>query len=460
MSGTGNPPRTAVKRELLIVGAGLAGSLAAIALAQRGYRVAVYERRRDPRGGGFMGGRSINLALSTRGISALRSVGLADEILTNVVPMRGRMMHAVSGELVFQPYSSDRQQAINSVSRGGLNITLLETADSHDNVSLHFNMRCEHIDLEQGVACFRTASDETQTVEADLIIGADGAYSAVRDALRITDRFDYSQTYLAHGYKEMHIPPTGTGDFAMEPHALHIWPRGGFMMIALPNEDKSFTCTLFWPLQGANCFDMLDTPEAVTAFFEQHFADAVPLMPTLIDDYMNNPVSSLVTVRCSPWQHEDRVVLIGDASHAIVPFYGQGMNAAFEDVEILAQMIDTQIDESGQGDWGALLYEFSRRRKPNSDAIADMAVDNFLEMRDHVGSAAFLWGKRVEKALHRLMPQSFTPLYEMVTFSTIPYAVAREQSRRQKRMLWGAGFAVAFTLFIVGLIALGLLQRS
>jgi kynurenine 3-monooxygenase len=350
-------------------------------------------------------------------------------VLADAIPMRGRMMHGVSGELAFQPYSKDPREAINSVSRSGLNLALLEAADRHDTVTLHFDHPCLDVDLERAAVTF-AHGDDTVTAEADLVVGADGAFSVVRGRLQRTDRFDYQQMYLAHGYKELTIPPDASGGFAMEPHALHIWPRGGSMMIALPNPDRTFTCTCFWPFTGPGGFDRLSTADEILADFRARFGDAVPLMPTLVEDFQGNPTSSLVTVRCRPWHHADRVVLIGDAAHAIVPFYGQGMNAAFEDCVVLDECL------AGNGaDRRAALEAYTRRRKPNGDAIADLALRNFVEMRDKVGSRLFRLGKRTEKLLHRWFPRWFTPLYNMVTFSTIPYAEARRRSARQWRAI-------------------------
>ena len=351
------------RKRVTIVGGGLAGALMACYLGEAGHEVSVYERRPDPRAKGYIGGRSINLALSARGIKGLAGVGLAEKVLESALPMRGRMMHSRAGETAFQAYSKNKSDAINSISRGGLNLILLEAAAKHPNVSLHFDHRCLDVDLEAPAAVFehevkeedgsRSGDGEGKKpriqivrVESDLVIGADGAFSAVRGKMQKQDRFDYSQSYLEHGYKELHIPPASSGGvahggamFAMAPHALHIWPRGGSMMIALPNPDGSFTCTLFWPFEGRHSFAALRTPEQVERFFNEEYPDAVPLMPTLVEDYMRNPTSSLVTVRCSPWQANGRVVLIGDAAHAIVPFFGQGMNAAFEDCLCLAECL-------------------------------------------------------------------------------------------------------------------------
>lgn len=401
---------------IAIVGAGLSGALLASLLGEAGYQVEVFEHRPDPRAKGFIGGRSINLALSARGIHGLKRAGLAEKVLADAIPMPGRMIHSASGQLTFQPYSKDPRDAINSVSRGGLNIALLEGAGRYDNVAYRFEHRCIDVDLERpSVTGIAGAGGRAVEFDADLVIGCDGAFSAVRGVMQRLDRFDYSQTYLQHGYKELTIPPTETGDFAMPPGGLHIWPRGGSMMIALPNKDRSFTCTCFWPFSG---FEALQNDDEIVAYFKRHFPDAVPLMPTLVEDYRRNPTSSLVTVRCAPWFHKDKVVLVGDAAHAIVPFYGQGINAGFEDCVLLADMLRDHADVE------AALKAYYEGRKVHADAIADLAIANFLEMRDHVGSARFRMKKRFERIMHRLFPKWYTPLYNKISFTLIPYADA------------------------------------
>ena len=442
------------QRHALIIGAGLAGSLMACYLARAGWRVSVYERRPDPRGKGYAGGRSINLALSARGLAGLRGVGLDEVVLAkDAIRMPGRMIHTAQAgsDTVFQPYSKDPADAINSVSRGGLNLTLLNAAGQYPTVSLHFDHVCGDVDLDAPAAVFEGTGGQIR-VEADLIIGADGAFSAVRARMQKLDRFDYIQSYLEHGYKELHIPPADGGraplsdnlrgaapgrsgdsqHFAVEPHALHIWPRGGSMMIALPNRDGSFTCTLFWPFEGPHSFANLKTPDDVRAFFREQYPDAVPLMPTLAQDYFANPTSSLVTIRCWPWQHDGKVVLVGDAAHAIVPFYGQGMNAAFEDCLLLADCLLTQASRLPQRE---ALEKFQHLRKPDADAIADMAVENFVEMRDKVGDPGFLYKKRVEQTVHALFPERVTPQYNLVSFSTVPYTEARRRGRELDAIL-------------------------
>ncbi|MBP9926795.1 MAG: FAD-dependent monooxygenase [Cyclobacteriaceae bacterium] len=414
-------------KNIAIAGAGLVGSLLSIYLAKRGYSVTVFERRGDMRQSGYEGGRSINLALSNRGIRALDEVDVADEIKKVTIPMHGRIMHNRQGELTFQPYGSEGQ-FINSVSRRDLNIVLMNKAESL-GVEFKFDQRITKVDLDKTTI---TADHQKSSTESkyDYIIGADGAFSVIRGAFQITDRFDYSQDYIDHGYKELHIPAGKAGSFQLEKNALHIWPRESFMMIALPNPDGSFTCTLFFPFEGTPSFSHLKTDAEVSMFFESTFPDAVSLMPTLLEDYNTNPTSSLVTVRCYPWV-KNNTLLIGDAAHALVPFFGQGMNAGFEDCRVLNQLLDIHSD-----DWTKVLSEFQRSRKNNADAIAQLALDNFIEMRDLVADADFLLRKKIEARLHQLYPTRWIPLYSMVTFyDSMPYATALETGRKQKKIM-------------------------
>ncbi|MFN0151237.1 MAG: FAD-dependent oxidoreductase [bacterium] len=432
-----------MSRRFVVVGGGLGGALMTIYLGRAGYEVDLYERRADPRRGRALEGRSINLAISARGFHALERAGLRDEILAISVPMEGRMMHSARGELTFQPYGTQKGQAIHSVSRGGLNRRLIEKAEAMPNVRVHFGQRCRSVDLENARAEFVDAESGAVTeAGADAVIGADGAFSAVRAQMQRLESFNYSQTYLDHGYKELVIPAGPGGRFQLAERALHIWPRGGFMMIALPNHDGSYTCTLFWALEGPNSFAALRTEAEVVAYFRDVFPDALPLMPTLAQDYFRNPTSALVTIRCWPWRRAGRVVLLGDAAHAVVPFYGQGANASFEDCVVLDDCLRAHGD-----DFEGAFAEYERSRKENVDALADLAVANFYEMRDHVASRAFLVKKRVEKILHWLFPRWFVPLYTMVSFTRIPYAEAVRRDRAQwaaiRRAAVVAGVALA-----------------
>lgn len=415
-------------QKAVVVGAGLVGSLWAVFLARRGYQVEVYERRPDMRAAGYTGGRSINLAMSERGWKAVEQAGIREKIEKVAIPMPGRMMHSVAGEMTFQPYGKEGQ-AIYSVSRGGLNLELLNIAASFPNVQFFFDHRCADVDLENPIVTFEDLkTNQIKQVDAPLIFATDGAFSAVRYALQRTDRFNYQQFYLEHGYKELTIPPLPGGSHRMQQNALHIWPRGNFMLIALPNADGSFTCTLFLPFEGEVSFANIRTDADVAAFFGKYFADAVPLMPTLVQDFWQNPTSSLVTVKCAPWQWQNRILLIGDAAHAIVPFYGQGMNAGFEDCTILAAL----HDELG-GDWSRVIPQFARQRKADGDAIAELAQRNFIEMRDLVADPRFLLRKKIAAHLHEQHPD-FLPVYSMVTFSNTPYHIALREDDAQNNL--------------------------
>jgi kynurenine 3-monooxygenase len=424
-----------------IVGAGLAGTLLACMLGKSGRQVTLYERRPDPRVHGQEAGRSINLALSVRGLHALKEIGLEQEVVESSILMPGRMIHARDGSLAFQRYGKDDTEALHSVSRAGLNLTLVHAAAQFPNVSLRFGGRCTNFDFLTGELEFGA-----ERIPTEFVIGADGAFSAIRSSMQKQERFDYSQDFLTHGYKELTIPAGPNGSFRIEKHALHIWPRGSFMMIALPNQDGSFTCTLFWPFEGPNSFAALKTESEVVAYFRQQFPDAVPLIPTLGRDFLTNPTGSLVTIRCWPWSVSDRVVLVGDACHAVVPFLGQGMNAAFEDCTVLNECLKRHPSDRRQA-----LVEYESRRKEHVDALADMCVDNFIEMRDKVGSWIFRLRKRWSILLNKLFPNWYVPLYTMIEFTRIPYADARRRARRQDWIVRGAAVLalVALVLLII-----------
>lgn len=419
-----------MKKEITIIGAGLVGSLLSIYLSKRGYRVKVYERRGDMRREKMSAGRSINLALSDRGIRALAEVGIMDEIRTICIPMHGRYIHNAGGQTNFQPYGREGQ-FINSVSRGELNKRLMDLAEQQ-GAALFFDHKCEAIDWKTNQVSFSQGGAPLQVKSAGLIFGADGAYSAARLQHQLQhDRFQYSQYYIDFGYKELTIPPGDAGGFRMEKNALHIWPRGNYMLIALPNTDGSFTCTLFFPFEGEPSFTTLNTPEKTRSFFDSTFTDASALMPALEDEFFRNPTSSLVTVKCYPWIREDRFALIGDAAHAIVPFFGQGMNCGFEDCSVLNGL----MDKYGEN-WTAILQEYQSLRKPDGDAIAELALNNFTEMRDKVADPKFLLQKKIEAALHARYPDKWIPAYAQVTFSPhIRYSEALERGRRQEAIM-------------------------
>lgn len=421
-----------MSKHVTITGAGLVGSLLSIYLAKRGYQVDIYERRPDMRKTDISAGKSINLALSDRGWRGLEGVGIAEEIKKIGIPMYGRFIHHKNGTTALLPYGK-KDQAIYSVSRADINMKLMDLAENKANVKIHFNERCTNIDRKTMTTSFENSvSGQQSTVKSDLLFGADGAFSAVRLNMQLhNDRFEYNQHYITAGYKELIIPPGENGSFLLEKNALHIWPRGSFMMIALPNPDGNFTCTLFLPFEGEKSFASLNTREAVKAFFDEEFPTAVPLMPTLLDDFMNNPISSLVTVKCFPWTFDDRIALIGDAAHAIVPFFGQGMNCGFEDCVVLNSLLDKHGDN-----WPLVMQEYQSLRKPDADAIADLAVGNFIEMRDKTADPVFVLQKKIEVRFSEKHPGKWLPLYSMVTFSPdIRYHEALHEGRKQQAIM-------------------------
>ncbi len=417
-------------RNISILGGGLVGSLLSIYMAKRGYEVDVYERRPDMRKEPVEGGRSINLAMSTRGWNALEEVGLEEEIRKIAIPMKGRMIHNEDNSVVFQAYGKE-EQAIYSVSRSRLNMMLDSATEDSPNVRFHYEQKCERVNLRSNTYHFTDLPTGKQyTVEPEVMFGADGAFSRLRYEMQKTPLFNYQQSYLAHGYKELTIPAAEDGGWRIDKNALHIWPREDFMLIALPNLDGSFTCTLFLGFEGKNSFENLQSEEQVKDFFEHFFTDAVPHMPTLISDFFENPTSSLVTVRCFPWTYKN-AALIGDASHAIVPFYGQGMNSGFEDCSVLDKIIDEYIGKYGAPDWKAIFEKYEIMRSKDANAIADLALKNFIEMRDWVGEPIFLVRKQIEKYLHKNYPEQFIPVYSMVTFSHARYSEALAESKKQ-----------------------------
>ncbi|MDF2453497.1 MAG: FAD-dependent monooxygenase [Bacteroidota bacterium] len=420
------------KKNITVVGAGLVGSLVSIYLAKRGHKVDIYERRPDMRQADIIAGRSINLALSDRGWRGLEGVGIADEIKKIAIPMYGRSIHLKDGSSTYQAYGKDNQ-AIYSVSRGGINMRLMDLAEQQPNVKIHFEERCDKIDRRTNEVFFHnTNTDTTSHVKSDFILGSDGAFSAVRTQMQLqSDRFDYQQFYIDCGYKELVIPAGANGEHLIEKNCLHIWPRGSFMMIALPNMDGSFTCTLFFQMEGKISFEALKTKEEVLAFFKQEFPDAVPLMPTLLEDYFANPTSSLVTVKCKPWVWDEKIALIGDAAHAIVPFYGQGMNCGFEDCVVLNELMEKHGDLNA-----ACLKEYETLRKPDGDAIADLAIANFIEMRDKTADKTFLLQKKIEAHFSAKHPEKWIPLYSMVTYTpSIRYSEALIAGNKQQAIM-------------------------
>ncbi len=421
-----------MSQKIIIVGAGLSGSLLSIFLARRGFKVEVYERRPDMRKVSMSAGKSINLALSTRGIHALEQVGLAEKVLANAVPMKGRMIHMGAGDLSFQPYGKNDNEYINSISRSELNIILMNEAEKFPGVQFHFDHRCTGMNLETTEAYFvNEKTQEKIQVTGDTVIGTDGSASALRMEFLKTGFFNFSQTYEDYGYKELNIPMAAGGKFRMEKNALHIWPRGSYMMIALPNIEGDFTCTLFMSHDKADRnLSQLITKESVTEFFQEVMPDALQLMPTLLDDFFLHPTGNLLTIKCFPWNVGGKALLIGDAAHAIVPFFGQGMNCCFED----CYYFDTLLEKYG-ADWKKVFTEFSNLRKENADAISNLAVENFVEMRDLVAHKDFILKKKADVLLEERFPESFIPKYSMVTFHRIPYELAMKRGQIQDRIL-------------------------
>lgn len=412
-----------------IVGAGLVGSLWAVYLSKAGYKVTIVERRPDIRKAEISAGKSINLALSTRGWKALDTVGVGDEIREIAIPMPGRMMHDLKGNLTFQPYGKEGQ-AIYSVSRGGVNAKMMDIAEKHGNAQIFYNERCYKADLENGIIYTETASGEKKQYQSDVVFAADGAFSAVRyNSFQILDRFNFSQNYIEDGYREILLPANADGSYKLEKKALHIWPRGRFMLIALPNEDGSFTCTLFMPFKGENSFETLTSKEAVNTFFKTTFPDFYEMMPNIADAWEDHPLSSLAIIRCYPWTH-GKTALMGDAAHATVPFYGQGMNAGFEDCTVMWELMQKHNEN-----WEKVFEEYQTMRKPDGDGVQDLSLHNYYVMRDYVADPKFLLQKKIEAHFSEKHPDKWMPLYSQVTFSHIRYSEAWKKGQIQDAIM-------------------------
>lgn len=419
------------KANFTLIGAGLTGPLLATYLAQRGHSVEIYECRPDMRKESISAGRSINLALSARGNHALKEVGLYDKIKLNTIPMKGRMIHDLDGSTHLQPYGQKENEVIFSVSRAQLNMELMTWAEETGNVTIRFNHQLISADLEQNKLMFQL-SDSLEEIELSFtrVIGCDGSASILRKSIVEKADIQYVKKPLGHGYKELTIPPLESGEFQIEPNALHIWPRGNYMLIALPNNDYSFTCTLFFPMAGATSFKTVKTEKDILDLFQSQFPDAIKLMPTLVEDFQSNPTGDLASVYCKPWHFVDKALLIGDAAHAVVPFFGQGMNASFQDCSALAKLMDQIEDE-----WTAIFNAFSSTQVENGHAIADMAIENYLEMRDHVNDTEYKKRRNVELKLERMFPGRFIPRYSMVSFHQIPYSEVYQRGRKQFKII-------------------------
>ena len=423
------------QQNILIIGAGLCGSLLALRLGQRGNNVSVYEMRPDIREVDISTGRSINLAFSNRGNKAIKLVGLEDKVKALCIPMNGRMIHDEHGNTFQSNYSGREHEYINSISRGELNALLLDEAEKHKNVKIYFNKKCKSVDFEKTTALFKDYKTKNEFVEdADIIIATDGAGSAMRKSYYLGKKFlfSFSQEYLTHGYKELSILPKENGDYKAYKNALHIWPRGNFMLIALPNLDGSFTVTLFLSYnEGEYNFNNLKTEDNVLEFFQKEFPDAMAIMPNLLDDFFQNPTAPLGTVKCSPWHYKGNTLLMGDAAHAIVPFYGQGMNASFEDVVEFDKVLDQNLNN-----WEAIFKTYENTRKKDTDAIADLAIDNFHEMKGHVNHAIFQEKRKLEMALEKEFPNDYSSKYSLVTFNEdIGYRAAMLRGRAQDKAI-------------------------
>ncbi|WP_034062159.1 FAD-dependent oxidoreductase [Lacinutrix jangbogonensis] len=423
------------KDNILIIGAGLCGSLLALRLAQRGYTVNVYESRPDLRTTDISAGRSINLALSDRGLKALRLAGIEDKVKPLCIPMYGRLVHDVEGNTFPSNYSGRDGEFINSISRGELNGLLLTEADKYDNLTIHFNKKCNGIDIENNTAQLYDYETKAELkVKGDVLFGTDGAGSSLRKGYYLERKFlfSFSQNYLTHGYKELEIPASKEGKHLISKDYLHIWPRGEYMVIALPNLDGSFTVTLFLSYdEGEYNFNNLTTEETIKAFFKTQFPDALALIPNIAEEFFNNPTGPLGTIKCSPWHYQNKNILLGDSAHAIVPFYGQGMNASFEDVTVFDAILDKH-----EGDWETIFKVYGKTRKVDTDAIADLAIDNYYEMRDHVANPIFKEKRILEMALEKQFPKEYFSKYSMVTFKEdIPYSQAMRKGRAQDKAI-------------------------
>ncbi len=419
-----------MEKKAIIVGAGLVGSLWAVYLSKRGYKVTIYERRSDIRKAEISAGKSINLALSNRGWKALDTVGVGDEIREIAIAMHGRQMHNLDGSEVYQPYGKEGE-AIYSVSRGGVNARMMTLAEKHGNAQIFYNHKCIDVNLKEGeVTLENTETGGILKDKADVVFAADGAFSAVRyNGFQKLDRFNYEQRYIADGYRELLLPANEDGSYKMDKDKLHIWPRGRFMLIALANEDGSFTCTLFVPMEGEKSFESLKTDDAVDKFFKETFPDFYNMMPDLVSDWHSHPLSSLAIIRCFPWT-KGKVALMGDSAHATVPFYGQGMNSGFEDCTVLNDLMDKHNE-----DWPKVFAEYEKQRKPDGDAVQDLSLHNYYVMRDYVADPKFLLQKKIEKRFSEKYPDKWMPLYSQVTFSSIRYSDAWKQGMHQEEIM-------------------------
>ena len=418
-------------RKITLIGAGLTGPLLATYLTHHGYEVDIYERRSDMRKETISAGRSINLAMSVRGIQALKEVGIYEKIKPLTIPMKGRMIHGLNGSTHLQPYGQKEEEVIYSVSRATLNMELMSLAEETGKIRIYFNQKCTHVDLDKKrFNILNESTGEESDHSFQLIIGVDGSASAVRNSMVDRGKIQFTDKPLGHGYKELTIPPSETGEFQLEPNALHIWPRGKFMLIALPNMDRSFTCTLFFPMEGETSFATVNSKEKIISLFEAYFPDSISLLKRLTEEYRTNPTGILGSVYCDPWHLGDSAVLLGDAAHAVVPFFGQGMNASFQDCTVLNGLMIEHGD-----DWKTILNEFSQLHVKNGHAIANMALENYIEMRDKVNDSQYRIRRKLELALENQFPDRFIPRYSMVSFHQIPYSKVYQRGNLQLKII-------------------------
>ena len=418
-------------RKITLIGAGLTGPLLATYLTHHGYEVDIYERRSDMRKETISAGRSINLAMSVRGIQALKEVGIYEKIKPLTIPMKGRMIHGLNGSTHLQPYGQKEEEVIYSVSRATLNMELMSLAEETGKIRIYFNQKCTHVDLDKKrFNILNESTGEESDHSFQLIIGVDGSASAVRNSMVDRGKIQFTDKPLGHGYKELTIPPSETGEFQLEPNALHIWPRGKFMLIALPNMDRSFTCTLFFPMEGETSFATVNSKEKIISLFEAYFPDSISILNRLTEEYRTNPTGILGSVYCDPWHLGDSAVLLGDAAHAVVPFFGQGMNASFQDCTVLNGLMIEHGD-----DWKTILNEFSQLHVKNGHAIANMALENYIEMRDKVNDSQYRIRRKLELALENQFPDRFIPRYSMVSFHQIPYSKVYQRGNLQLKII-------------------------
>ena len=424
-------PQTKNQEKITLIGAGLAGCALGMYLAKRGFKVDIYERRPDIRKVDFRGGRSINLTLSARGIHVLKQLNLYKKVMKIAIPLKGRTIHSINGNLTFQPYGTKSEEVLYSIDRNKFNYLLLDEIEKQENLQIHFNQKCMDMDFDRQELKLRHEITGKETiVKGTPVIGTDGSASSLRMAMLRVRGFNFSQSYLDHGYKELTIAAGQNNQFLMDKNSLHIWPRGQYMLNGFPNLDGTFTCILFAPFHGEYSFESLDRKEKVVDFFKTQFPDVLPLMPNLVEKYFEKNAGSLITIKCNPWYIEDKALILGDAAHAIVPFYGQGMNCALEDCAYL----DECVEKYGNN-WKKVFQEFEKLRKVNTDAIADMSVENYIELRDRVSDPKFLLKKKVELVLGEKYPRIFTPKYSMIAFGRIPYSEAQAIARVQDRIL-------------------------